>query len=136
MSEVVQLELQPNSALLADERIPRMRLNGKEWPVPYLSICRNEIVTPIGFKHRAVFAGGPAAILEALKDPAFLHDLATIAFTGLQQGHRAITRAQFDEWPASAWELQEAVAVVIQQTGLSRQDAKEPADPKSKPQTG
>jgi hypothetical protein len=99
---------EPNKSLLGDDEIPTVTLDGKQWPIPPLSIKQNRKVVPI-IARRLVAEDGP--MTEEIMD-----DLAMVVFLGLQRGHKELTREEFDEMAISPTQLKDAVAVVTRQS--------------------
>lgn len=102
----------PNAELLADESVPRVALDGKQWPIPKLSMKQMKVIVPLlqtfvdqGNLRKSVVSEDGLAALE------------TIVLAGLQRGHKDMTREQFEEMAVGLPELAQAVVVVARQTG-------------------
>lgn len=128
----------PNADLLADPAIPRIVLDGREWPVPRFGIQQNRIAYPLlativqPLRRRVlaqvqamIAAGGKAPEQIAARSVAVevefttevIDAMAAIAFAALTRGHR-ITREQFDALPLQPMELYEAMGTCAVQSGM------------------
>jgi|SRR5579862_1712326 len=120
------MSIEPNAALLEDTDIPRIRIAGREWPVPPLAIRQNAKVQPLLVSVMPVLERLPVEGLSSMTEQV-MTDLATIAYWCLDRGHNepppkapALTRAAFDEWVVTLPELIGAAGVAARQTGLYR----------------
>lgn len=108
---------EPNETLLADETIPTVTLAGKRWPVPPLALKQMRVVVPILMKRMRELGGLQAGQVDALTNET-TGDLITAVFIGLQRGHGAMKREEFEEMPVGWQELIEASIVVSRQAGM------------------
>jgi hypothetical protein len=86
-------------------RDPVIVIGGRAWPVPHLAPRQNRIVAPLLM--------GLAQSRES-----YYADLCEITFAALTRAHPALSRDAFDDMPIPLWELTEAVAVVVKQSGV------------------
>lgn len=116
---------EPNQKWLSDESIPRVKLLGKQWPIPHMAIKQNNVIAPIIWarqerakKHREIIeAGGTLTVTEEM-----MVEMATVVYQGLTRGHKEFTRAEFDDWELDVFDMLTAVPIVLRQTGLLKND--------------
>jgi hypothetical protein len=107
--------VEPNQELLADERVPRVTLAGREWPVPKFAIAQNSVILPLLMEH----FDRPEL---AYRSTDGIVRLGTVIFTALGRGHRGMTREQFDDMAIEIPEMAAAIRVIAQQTGLFKSE--------------
>lgn len=111
---------EPNAELLADDRIPRVTLAGKAWPVRRLALEQNNEVAPI-LMSRVALLNGTATELAAKLTTEVLNDFAHVVFWGLKRGHPDLTRAEFNDMEIDPFgELVPAFTTVMAQSSLFR----------------
>lgn len=110
----------PNPKLLEDARIPRIAIDGVEWPVPKLAIAQNVVIVPLIPKIMPALPSKEQPDIDRLTQE-ILGDMTGMAFEALRRGHPDLTRAEFDQMPLGIAELVDAMNVIALQTGLVRQ---------------
>jgi hypothetical protein len=113
--------IEPNAKFLADDSVLRIKLAGKEWPVPALAIQQNAKVFPLIVRRLSVMdAVGKGAIeMDALTDEV-IADFDSVVFWGLRRDHESLTRAEFDDMPITVLELPPAAIAVGIASGMFR----------------
>lgn len=126
----------PNQTLI-DAGAATISLDGKDWPVPKLSIKQNRFVVPAMLRVMPIIAESVVIQkttddagnvsekrvfdlpkLAAKLDEKAMDDLAGITWTALQKGHPKLTRAEFDDMPINMNELVSAIVIIGAQSGM------------------
>lgn len=125
----VKTRTAPNAILLdRTDKIPVIRIDGKDWPVPAFAPKQNEVIVPLLFeiwpKLNLIRQAGRDGIMDALGqvlDAAAIQNLYTCIFVALTRAHPDLTRDEFDgEFAIGILEAMEATQVIGQQTGIIR----------------
>lgn len=110
-------ETTPNAKLLADERIPRIHIDGVEWPIPKLSMEQIEIVVPVIMQNMHMLATPSKLTKETMRE------FGTAIFLALRRGHPSLTRVEFDEFAIGLFDIIEILPIVAKQSGCLRKPA-------------
>ena len=108
---------------------PKIKLAGKEWPVPLLAAKQNKIIDPLIMKLIPIFAAWKEDKGRALSQVAEeqYESLQIICYTALKRANPQLTRDEFDDLPISLHEMIEAFPVIAEQTGLFVKQSSESA---------
>src|ERR1017187_6057755 len=116
--------------------IEQLRLAGRDWPVPILSIKQNRIVVPAVLGFMPIIARVGAAVANQGTDPLWFtgiklttadFDLMCDAvYTALTKGTPGLARSEFDNLEITVEELLTALPIVAKQTGMLKQREGDP----------
>lgn len=104
-----------------DADIPRVKLAGREWPVPELAVRQLRIVRrPLIDLTDAIAATETETMGQRVMrlTTAQYEELCEIVYQGLTRAHPSLTREEFLDMQASDMELFMAFLVVRRQSGI------------------
>lgn len=129
------MSTQPNQALI-DEKVPCIKIGGRDWPIPPLGPKQNAVVVPTILaiipdvleivRRRATEEPSLETLETQLAQTASILNeenllkLSDVVFAALKKGHKELTRDEFDDMPLGVMECIDAILVISQQTGLIR----------------
>ena len=113
--------------------IEQLRLAGRDWPVPILSIKQNRIVVPAVLGFMPIIARVGAAVANQGTDPLWFASIklttedfdlmCEAVYWALTKGTPGLARLEFDNLEITVEELLTALPIVAKQSGLLKQRA-------------
>lgn len=113
------------------DAVPTIKLAGRDWEIPVLSIKQNRVVIPNFLKFMPAFARISLAVAEKDTNPLWWAtlDLSTedmdrmcdALYAALTKKYPGMARNEFDNMEASLEEIFQALPVIAKQTGILKE---------------
>lgn len=116
---------------MTQDATPTIRLGGKDWEIPVLSIKQNRVVIPNFLKFMPAFARIALAVSKKGTDPLWwagldletedMDRMCDAIYAALTKKYPGMARNEFDNMEASLEEIFQALPVIATQTGILKE---------------